>query len=68
MTQQVGRLDGALEVARDDAVVLQDRQRGPQELRFGASGVRERWIGLALEAGLGVVGRLSVADEDQVGG
>ena len=68
IAEQRRGLARAPQVARDDAVVVEARQRGPQQLGLGASGVRERWVGLALEAGLGVVGRLSVADEDQAGG
>src|SRR4051812_31631611 len=66
VAEQGRGLARAHEVARDHA--LEARQARPQLFGLLAPDVGKRWIGLPLQAPLGVVGRLAVAYEDEAGG
>ena len=59
------RLEGALEVAREQQLQARPRERPCQPVRLLAAGLGQRRIGLALPAALGVPGGLGVADQQE---
>src|SRR5438094_5289271 len=66
-TQDLGRLERALEVARVDAGELASGQARPQEGGLAAALLRERRVELSLDAVVSIPRGLPVADEEEAG-